>query len=168
MTMLIIALAVLGWGLPVFWLLHLWYDGRRVNSPWAITVFFVHLSLYILLFEMGGLRYLLSYCGLALLLVSLSLPLRRLGDRRLIRALDDEETTRLQRIVTRHPENVAAHVALAEAYITNRRYAEAVAEYQRVTELDPEQAQQDRRKIAEAQRLQALAATRLHRSIRAE
>jgi rhomboid protease GluP len=78
--------------------------------------------------------------ALALLAAGFGVRQWRGGPMRMARAFQDtkgDAVARLQAVVKQQPNLVAAHFALAQAYLARGRYPEAEAEFKRVIELEP-------------------------------
>jgi tetratricopeptide (TPR) repeat protein len=148
----IILLLTVGLFVPLRWFLRVWLEDRAISTPLALAAMAAHFVLYTLCaFTILPLAVL--YCALLLLFIGISPYLDERNNRKALRHMAEEDIEKYERILQRDPNHVAAHAALAGAFLVCERFDEAIAEYERAIELDPQNSRSEIPRLKRAREL---------------
>jgi len=138
--------------LPLRWLLRVWLDDRLVSAPLAIGALASHVALFTAFIFFQPILATI-YCALLLLLIGISPRLTDRIHRKADVQMAEEDIAKYQRLLERDPNHAAAHAALGDACMTCARYDEAISEFERALELDPQNSREAIPKIRRARYL---------------
>ncbi len=140
---------VLGTLIPPLWILREWHDEQSIKTSLALSGIIIHLLICIMLlaklFDVPwGLP---TYCALILFAIALNPIVGRIRDRSTLKTQRDEDIAGYLAAIERQPVNAALYAALAQAYLDNRRYDEAISAFEKAIELDPDHMQRERSRL---------------------
>jgi len=151
-----ILLLVAGLVLPLRWLLRVWLDDRAVSGPLALGAMTAHVGIFIAVVFFQPIVAAI-YCTFILSLIAVAPRLTSRQYQRAHEQMAEEDISKYQRLIERDPNHAAAHAALGDAYMTCARYDEAIAEFERALDLDPQHSQGEILKLRKARQLKEAA-----------
>ncbi|HEX2948004.1 MAG TPA: tetratricopeptide repeat protein [Armatimonadota bacterium] len=146
---LFILLVPAGLFLPVRWIMRLWLEEGAISAKLGLTGLICHC--FIFFYLVVNMRpALLAYCGFLLLAIALLPILGSRAEWRMRSKMAEDDIARYKRKLERFPDNAALHGALGNVYMECRRYDEAIEEYQKAIDLDPDRSRSESWRLREA------------------